>query len=253
MRAELTEVGTGHAGSYKQLVIENALQGCPLFAGLALRDIVNLAQVAWVKTLAAGERLFYQGDPGRALYVVQAGIIRLYRVNASGHEQVVHIARPRESFAEESVFTEAGHPLNAAAIQSTRLIVLPKNEVFRLLRTCPALLLRLAEALSGHVREMIGLVDDLRLKSARVRLANWLLERCSDRHSSRPESISLSIPKRVVASELGMASETFSRMLAEFQASQLLDVQGRTLTLLCPRQLQLVSEQEESLEERSAA
>jgi CRP-like cAMP-binding protein len=238
MRAVLTEPSTRPSAGYRQLVIENALVGCPLFSGLPPRDLANLVQVACVKNLEPGERLFYQGEVNRALYIVQSGAIRLFRVNAMGHEQVVHIARPRESFGEESLFIEAGHPLNAAAIQPTRLVLLPRNELFAQLRGSADLMMRLAQGLCGHICEMIGLLDDLRLKSARARLANWLLERCSDPHSTEPQAISLSIPKRVVASELGMASETFSRVLAQFQERQLLAVQGRTLVLLCPQQLE---------------
>jgi CRP/FNR family transcriptional regulator len=254
MQATFTDHGIQPSNGYRQLVLENALIACPLFAGLRAVDLENVVRIGWLKTVGPGERLFYEGDVNHGLYVVQSGAVRLFRVNASGHEQVVHIARPGESFGEESLFAQAGHALNAAAVQSTRLVVLPRNEFVAYLRTNPELLLRVVQALSGHVREMIGLLDDLRLKSARARLANWLLERCPNRNSDEPQSISLSIPKRVVASELGMASETFSRMLAEFQSQQLLAVQGRTLVLLSPRQLDRAIVEEESVcNERASA
>lgn len=239
MRATFTEPAAPANNGYRQMVLENALLACPLFSGLRNGELPTLVRIAWVKSVGPGERLFYEGDVNHGLYVVQSGAVRLFRVNASGHEQVMHIARPGESFGEESLFAQSGHALNAAAVQSSRLVVLPRNEFVSYLRTCPELLLRVVKALSGHVREMIGLLDDLRLKSARARLANWLLERCPNRNSEEPQAISLSIPKRVVASELGMASETFSRTLAEFQSQNLLQVQGRTLVLVSPRQLGL--------------
>lgn len=252
MKATFSEPGQANSG-YRQMVLENALAGCPLFAGLRGGDLAAVVRIAWIKSLGPGERLFYEGDVNHALYVVQSGAIRLFRVNAGGHEQVVHIARPRESFGEESLFAKGGHPLNAAAVPSTRVIVLPRNEFVSYLRTCPDLLLRVVQTLGNHVREMIGLLDDLRLKSARARLGNWLLQRCPDPCSEEPQSISLSIPKRVVAAELGMASETFSRMLADLQALRLLAVQGRTLVLLCPRQLgRVVAEEDQRGEDRAA-
>ena len=246
MKSSFCEPGTEPNSGYRQLVLENAILACPLFSGLGRADLASLVRIAWLKSIGPGERLFYEGDVNHGLYVVQSGSVRLFRVNAGGHEQVMHIARPGESFGEESLYAQSGHALNAAAVQATRLVVLPRNEFVAYLRGCPDLLLRVVKALSCHVREMIGLLDDLRLKSARARLANWLLERCPNRNSEEPQTISLSIPKRVVASELGMASETFSRTLAEFQSDHLLAVQGRTLTLLCPRQLSLSVAEEES-------
>lgn len=249
-----TDHGFQPSSGYRQLVLENALIGCPLFAGLRAVDLENVVRIAWLKTVGPGERLFYEGDVNHGLYVVQSGVVRLFRVNASGHEQVVHIARPGESFGEESLFAQSGHALNAAAVQSSRLVILPRNEFVTYLRTNPELLLRVVKALSGHVREMIGLLDDLRLKSAKARLANWLLERCPNRNSDEPQSISLSIPKRVVASELGMASETFSRTLAELQQMELLVVRGRTLVLSSPRQLdRTLSEEERCCDARASA
>ena len=246
MQATFTESGSSAHSSYRQVVLENALLACPLFSGLRGGDLSTLVKIAWLKSVGPGERLFYEGDVNHGLYIVQSGAVRLFRVNAGGHEQVVHIARAGESFGEESLFAQSGHALNAAAVQSTKLVVLPRNEFVSYLRMNPELLLRVVKALSCHVREMIGLLDDLRLKSARARLANWLLQRCADRNSDEPQSISLSIPKRVVASELGMASETFSRTLAEFQSMHLLAVQGRTLVLLCPRQLNSAVADEEN-------
>lgn len=237
MQATFTELGVQPSHNYRQLVLENALASCPLFSGLRATDIATLLKMAWLKCLGSGERLFSEGNVNHGLYVVQSGAVRLFRVNADGDEQVVHIARPGESFGEESLFGQSGHALNAAAVQSSRLVALPRNEFVRYLRSNPELLLRVVQALSRHVCEMVGLLDDLRLKSARARLANWLLARCPDRNSAEPQSICLSIPKRVVASELGMASETLSRTLAEFQSLNLLAVQGRMLLLLCPRQL----------------
>lgn len=253
MRATFIEPGLPPSSSYRQLALENALVACPLFAGMRPADLGSLVRIAWMKTFAAGERVFYEGDVNHGLYVVQSGAVRLFRVNSSGHEQVVHIARARESFGEESLFAKSGHALNAAAVQCTRLVILPRNGFVSCLRCCPDLSLRVLQALSAHVREMIGLLDDLRLKRARVRLGNWLLQRVSDPQSDEPQAISLSIPKRVVAAELGMASETFSRMLAEFQALNLLAVQGRTLVLLCPRQLRAAMGEDESEDRATSA
>lgn len=49
--------------------------------------------------------------------------------------------------------------------------------------------------------------------------------------------ITLSMTKRVLASELGTVSETFSRTLAKFREQGLLEVKGRTVTVLCPTKL----------------
>ena len=70
-----------------------------------------------------------------------------------------------------------------------------------------------------------------------TRRANWLLKRCANPGSNQPVKIILSMTKRVLAAELGTVSETFSRTLAKFREPGLLEVNGKTLTLLCPAKL----------------
>lgn len=238
MRAVFTEHGVRPSIGYHQIVIENALLAAPLFAGLPSMHIARIVGIGWVKSLEPGERLFSEGEASRGLYVVQTGNVRLFRLNPRGDEQVVRIANAGESFAEESLFAPARYCLNASAVKSTRVVVLPKNEFLSILRNCPELLMRLTHSLSNHFCEMISLLDDLRLKSARVRLENWLLQHCGNARSNQPQTVLLSIPKKVVASELGMASETFSRVLAQLQTEHLVSIHGRSVVLLSPRQLQ---------------
>ncbi|MGZ8939699.1 MAG: Crp/Fnr family transcriptional regulator [Limisphaerales bacterium] len=223
--------------AYHQLVLENALLSAPLFKQLSAHQISKLVAVGRIKVLDRSERLFSEGEISHGLYIVQSGAIRMYRMNARGHEQVVHIARAGESFAEESLFAERCYQFNAAAVQPSRVIVLPRNELLSILRSCPDLLLRLTVAVSKHLCEMIGLLDDLRLKSARVRLGRWLLHRIADPLSHQSQSVTLTIPKKALAAELGMVSETFSRVLAELQSEHLLLVHGRTLIVHDPAEL----------------
>jgi CRP-like cAMP-binding protein len=211
-----------------------ALRASPLFFGVSSHTLERLVAACWLKTLEPGERLFAEGEASRGLYVVQSGAIRLFRVNAEGYEQVIHIARARESFAEESLFADASYASDAAAVQSSRLVVVPRRELIAILPGDPELLLRLTSVLSRHMVEVIGLVGDLRLKSARVRLGTWLLQHCPQPDSNRPCPVVLSLPKKVLAAELGMVSETFSRVLAELQSEDLIVVRGRTVLLTNP-------------------
>jgi CRP-like cAMP-binding protein len=47
----------------------------------------------------------------------------------------------------------------------------------------------------------------------------------------------LGMTKRVLAAELGTVSETFSRTLAKFREQHLLQVKGKSVTVLSPARL----------------
>ena len=72
------------------------------------------------------------------------------------------------------------------------------------------------------------------MKDASTRLASWLIQHCPDPDSDEPQRIELQTAKRLLALELGLASEKLSRTLTKLRTQQLIDVQGRSVTLLCP-------------------
>jgi CRP/FNR family transcriptional regulator len=221
----------------KQASIVNTLRSCQLFSGLPGPDLVSVAAITVTKPLAKGAYLFREGEPARGFYVVQQGAINVHRVGSSGKEQVIHVFRAGESFAEATLATETGYPANARAIESSQVLLVQKQDFIGLLRRHPELALRMLGSMSQHLRVLVGLLDDLTLKDVETRLANWLIKRCPDPEGKRPVDIELTMTKRVLAAELGTVSETFSRTLAKFREQGLVTAKGHVLTVLSPFQL----------------
>src|SRR5262249_29296944 len=117
------------------------------------------------------------------------------------------------------------------------VLLVQKDGFLDLLRRRPELALRMLASMSGHLRVLVGQLEDLTLKDVETRLANWLLKRCPDANSSSPVRIELGVTKRVLAAELGTVSETFSRTLAKFRQQKLLSVEGKVVTVLSPVRL----------------
>lgn len=222
---------------FKQTALVNALRSCQLFAGLPLPDLTRLAAMTLLKNLEKGEYLFHEGDPSHGFYIVQRGAINVHRVNAAGKEQVIHVFRAGESFAEASLATDKGYPAEARALESSQVLLLQKAGFLALLKQQPELALRMLGSMSVHLRVLVGQLEDLTMKDVETRLANWLVKRCPNRDSQTPFTFELSMTKRVLAAELGTVSETFSRTLAKFREQKLLSVKGKSVTVLCPARL----------------
>jgi CRP-like cAMP-binding protein len=222
---------------FKKIAISNSLRSCQLFTGLPPSDLENIAEVSIVKPLEKGDYLFHEGDPARGFYVVQRGAVNVHRVSAVGKEQVIHIFRAGESFAEVTLATETGYPADARAIEPTQVLLVQKDGILALLKRQPELALRMLGSMSSHLRVLVGQLEDLTLKDVETRLANWLVKRCPNPQSDQPVRIELAITKRMLAAELGTVSETFSRTLAKFREQKLLTVKGKIITVLSPAKL----------------
>ena len=215
----------------------NTLRACQLLAGLPPADLNAVAAIAVIKPLDKGEYLFREGEPARGFYIVQKGAINVHRVNAAGKEQVIHVFRAGESFAEATLATMTGYPADARAVESSQVLLVQKEGFLALLRRQPELALRMLASMSLHLRVLVGQLEDLTLKDVETRLANWLIKRCPNPAAEKPVTIELRSTKRMLAAELGTVSETFSRTMAKFRDQKLLAVKGKTVTVLSPARL----------------
>lgn len=215
----------------------NSLRSCQLFTGLPFADLENIAEVTVVKTLEKGDYLFHEGDPAHGFYVVQRGAVNVHRVNAAGKEQIIHVFRIGDSFAEVALAAKTGYPADARALEPTQVLLVQKVGILALLKRQPELALRMLGSMSSHLRVLVGQLEDLALKDVETRLANWLLKRCPNPQAESPVRINLTTTKRVLAAELGTVSETFSRTLAKLREQKLLEVKGKAITVLSPQKL----------------
>ena len=222
---------------FKEAAIATTLRRCPLFADMGADDLGVIASMTALKNLAKGAYLFWEGAPVHGFYVVQTGAIKLHRFNLKGQEQVFHVFRSTESFAEETMLSDSGYPADASATEDSRVLLVQKVPFVRLMKTHRELALRLLKAVSQQVRSLMGLVDDLTLKDVKTRLAKWLIHHCPDPRSGAPQRVVLEMTMRVLASELGVTSETLSRTLARFRKNHLVRVEGRTVILISPTRL----------------
>jgi CRP/FNR family transcriptional regulator, dissimilatory nitrate respiration regulator len=221
----------------KRAAIINSLRACRLFSGLPGADLDQVAAITVVKTLEKGEYLFREGGPALGFYIVQKGSLNVHRVNAAGKEQIIHVFRADDSFAEATLATASGYPADARAVESSQVLLVQKTGFLALLRRQPELGLRMLGGMSLHLRALVGQLEDLTLKDVETRLANWLVKRCPKPSGTDPVSIELRVTKRLLAAELGTVSETFSRTLAKFRELKLIEVKGRLIHVTCPAKL----------------
>jgi CRP-like cAMP-binding protein len=211
-----------------------SLRCCQLFSSLSVEDLHAIASFATVLSLAKGDYLFHEGEPSLGFYIVQSGAVNVHRVSATGKEQVIHVFRAGESFAEAALASPTGYPADARAVESSSILLMPKGPVLDLLGRRPDLALRMLGSMSAHLRVLVGMLDDLTLKDVESRLLNWLVK-----HGRGASGGMIKLPgtKRVLAAELGTSSETLSRTLARLRAAGLLTVAAKSITVSDPAAL----------------
>ncbi len=208
-----------------------------LFGGLSPEHLDEIVNIAVTKNYKRGETIFFEGDPGDGFYMVAAGKVKIFKSSFSGKEQILHIFGKGEPFGEVPVFHGHPFPANATALEKTSLIFFPRKRFVELVYTMPALVMNMLAVLSMRLRRFAAQIENLSLKEVPARLAGYLLYLSDEQNS--PDQVELEISKGQLASLLGTIPETLSRIFAKMSDEGLIKVDGKKISLLDRKGLEL--------------
>ncbi len=203
--------------------IRDILRNCRILKHIPPAALDRLASQARLLTFARGQIIVRQGDPCPGFFAVASGAVRVYKLNPTGKEHVLHFVHAGGTFAEVAVIAGFDCPAFASALEETRCVLVPADVFRRLLDTDHAFCLGMMRGLSFWVRELVGLLEDLVLRDAVARVAGHLL-RQSNADSSRP--FTLAVAKKELAAHLNLTSETLSRTLRRIEDAGLIELIG---------------------------
>ncbi|MDQ8184613.1 Crp/Fnr family transcriptional regulator [Pelagicoccus sp. SDUM812002] len=200
--------------------IAHSLRQSELFKRLDSPSLSELAQLCRIVKLAKNGILFHEGEVAKGFYIVHTGSISLSRVSREGKEQVISLFRPHDCFAEATLSTLETYPATATALESTQVILVSKNSFRSFIAERPDLAMSMLASMSLHLKHLVQMIEDLKFKQIECRLANWLLRQLE----SESDTVNLPFSKKVLASRLGVTSETLSRAFARFRKEGLITV-----------------------------
>jgi len=175
--------------------------------------------------MGKGQRIFRLGDEVEAVYRVLDGEVCLTRFSPEGAEIVLYRAREGDFFAEASLFGTHYH-CDAICTRSGRCLRLPAEALRHCLVNDPGFAMEWVAMLSRNIRRQRAAQERLGLKSLRMRVIHYLVDRGEEGR------VKLDQPIIRWAVELGASHEALYRTLAEMEREGVLQRQGQTLILL---------------------
>lgn len=215
---------------HEPLDILQAVRDCHFLSGADDALVRPIAAISKGVHQPKGTVVFDEGDACRGMYIVHSGAVKLYKSGPDGREHVLHVVMHGDCFGEAAMFLGTGYPAAAQAVMDSVLILTPRDKFLAILSGEPSLCFKLMGAMAMWSRRLVEKVEILTLKDASARLAEYLLSQPGSGPAA--DKVQLSIPKNVLASQLGISSETLSRLLARFEAQGLIASKGRNLSIL---------------------
>ena len=179
-----------------------------------------------------GKHLFRQGDEFKSLFIIRSGATKSYRTSINGEEQGVSFFLPGEMLGLDGLHTKQ-YTNSVIALEDTLVCEYPFRELEKLLATEPSMQRHFNELQSRQILQEQEMTILHNQKTADDQLAAFLmnLSRRYKRLNLSPVSFRLPMARKDIASCLGLAGETMSRLFANFQHKSWMSVNGREITL----------------------
>jgi len=186
------------------------LQRVPWLAAVPVATLNGLADQAVLHVSPAGVQLFEQAEtPGVAQFLV-GGVVELLAVRGD-EEKLVELVRPFDLMLPAAVLSRQPYLVRARVQSEARLLLIPAEAFRRAVAADHALCLAVLACQAAQFRRQLKLAKAVRLRSAEERIGAYLLALCEANEGQ--SEIRLPLEKCLIASQLGMTRETFSRAL----------------------------------------
>ncbi len=172
------------------------------------------------------ERIYAQGDPADSILYIQQGTVKLSVLSHAGREAVVGILAEEDFFGEGALAGQRVRLGTAAALTASRIRIIPKQQMIRLLHQEHALSDRfIAHILSRNRRLEDDLVDQL-FNASEQRLARTLLLLARYGKPDGPNRVLPRISQTVLAEIVGTTRSRVNVFMNKFRKLGFIEYNG---------------------------
>jgi CRP-like cAMP-binding protein len=215
------------------------LHGFDWLAGLSELESERLLSRSSSKECARGQIVFAPASTPRSVYLLEKGLVRIFRLSAQGAELTLGYVQPGEVFGELQAISDRARESFAQAISSSLVWRIPIPELRRLIGTIPHFALHIAEQIEKRFKRVESRVEGLALRDLRSRICLILLELAEDfgRQAGSEVLIDFPLSQHDLATLVGASRQSVNECLRDLREARQIAYRKRRIALLDPAEL----------------
>ena len=182
------------------------------------------------KMYSVGELIVKERTQILEFTYLKSGLVKLFRSDPSGIEQIITIAKPMDYVSLLSVFSNDNYNYSVTALEDSVTCSLDLNELRSMMQKNGKLALSLLQKMSRAADRIILDSLEIRKKHLRGRVAYLLLYFSEEVYSNK--EFDLPLTRKEMAEYVGMTTENVIRSLSEFRKDGILKIYGKTIQIV---------------------
>ena len=194
------------------------------------------------KTFKKGQSIFTEGSYPAGIFYIKEGMVKKFKTDHNGKEHVLYLCSKGELLGYSALLCNETYPDSAVALEPSKLGFIPNEAFLRILSQSAELMMGILSSLSHEFGVLVNSVRVFAHMSVKERLALTLLI-LAEKFKKGEETVGTEIhlSREDMANMVGTAVETLVRLLAELKKEGIISTNGRTIKLLKPMELIVIS------------
>lgn len=209
------------------------LKRSDLFRQLAPGELAELELRCRSRTFPAKSPIYLPADEADAVLLLARGKAKICHLTPDGKQAILAFIEPGELFGELALVQPSEREEYAEATESALVILIPREEMERLMERHPRLSLGITKLISLRRQRIERRLKYLLFRSNRERLVHLLLELAEQYGTPQSEGLGLRVKlsHQDLANVIGSTRETVTVVLGELQAEGLVSLGRKKIVI----------------------
>jgi CRP/FNR family transcriptional regulator, cyclic AMP receptor protein len=158
------------------------------------------------KEFKRGDVLFREGEPGKEMYVVQAGKVNITKT-VRETEKILATLGAGEFFGEMSILNHKPRSAGAVVAEDAKLLVIDPRTFEAMIRGNVEIAVRLIKKLSDRLQEADEQIENLLLRDPNSRVVHYLWQAAVKRGRETPQGKLVSVNLNELHGRMGVSAQ----------------------------------------------
>ncbi|CAM1365106.1 Cyclic nucleotide-binding protein [Tenacibaculum soleae] len=169
---------------------------------------------AQFKEFKKGENIFAENNTAYNYFQICSGAVKMNNYNDDGKEFIQGIFYKNQSFGEPPLFIDVKYPANAVTISESKILVIPKENLFKLLQENPEIHLKITQSLAKRLYYKAIIASEISSQEPTHRVLRFIDYLKNDVYKvSGNFTFKVDYTRQQIADILGLRVETVIRVI----------------------------------------
>jgi len=203
--------------SIKNLNVEQRLvYKLPIFENMPAHEVNKIVNSGDIYQIPKNKLIVAENNIATHLHIILIGWVKVFKKTNKNKEDVLHMLNNTNSIMESCIFSNTCLKASAKSVSDVLLFSIPADVVKQQIKTNNQFTLNILSSIANKTVSLVHELELIKTQSVDYRIGYYLLQILNQKKwlSSR---IALPYSKSIIASQLGMSREVFSRSLSELK------------------------------------